>query len=168
MTQDLVSSAPGIYTAFLGLAQTAGAVQTPAVAVFAFELGQYEPGSYLTVHAIENHEWSPETIGTFSQTEGYDIVGCATVFSGDSPNTNPSVATTVLSQTYSLFQACVMTPVMSNRTMPILGTTGPSPYQMLPGFARYTGGLGNIGGSPAGWAGVLEFSFHFDAYISPG
>ena len=167
MTQDLVSSAPGVYSAFLALVQNAAAVQNPAPAVFAFELGEYEPGSYVTVHAIENHEWAPETIGTFSQTEGYDIVGCATVYSGDSPATNPSVATTVLNQTYSLFQSCVMTPVMSNRTMPILGTTGPSPYQMLPGYARYTASPASMGGNPAGWAGVLEFSFHFDAYITP-
>lgn len=167
MTQDLVSSAPGIWTALLSLVQTAAAAQTPAVQVFPYELAQYEPASYVIVGGIEHHKWAPESLGSFTQEEHYDIVGCATVFTGDSPGMNPNVVTTVLSQTYSLFQACVMTPVMSNRDMPIFGTTGPSPFQMLPGYTRYTAGVADIGGGADGWYGQIEWSFHFDAFITP-
>ena len=166
MSQDLVSTAPGMFSALLSLVQNAAAGLNPAPAVFAFELGEYVPGSYVTVHAIENQQWEPAYLGPFSQYEHYDIAGCATVYSGDSPNTNPSVATTVLNDTYSLFQSCVMVPAMSNRTIPILG--GPSNVtDMLPGFTRYTAGPGVVGGAQSGWAGVLEFSFHFDATVTP-
>lgn len=166
MPQDLVSTAPGVYSALLGLVQAAAVAQSPPVSVFAFELGQYEPGSYVTVHAIENHQWDPETIGTFSQREGYDVCGCATVFTGDSPATNAPVATTILAQTYALFQALVMTPAMSNRVIPILGAST-DVFQMLPGFSRYSAGPGNMAGGEAGWVGILEWSFHFDALVTP-
>lgn len=163
---DLVSTAPGIYTALLGLVQTAAAGQSPAVSVFAFEIGQYEPATYITVHAIENQSWEWAYLGTYTQYEEYDIVGCASVYSGESPNTNPSVATTVMNQTYNLFQAAVMTPVMSNRTIPILG--GPSNViEMTPNFSRYTAGLGDMGGQPAGWVGCIDWSFHFRANVTP-
>lgn len=163
---DLVSTVPAVYDALLGLVHAAAAAQNPQPGVFAFELGEFEPGSYITVHAIENHQWSPESMGSFSQEEHYDICGTATVFTGSSPNTDPTVATSILVATYTLFQACVMTPLMSNRTMPILGAT-PSPYQMLPGYTRYTAGVGTVGDRPSGWFGLLEWSFHFDAYITP-
>lgn len=167
MPQDLVSSVPGVYEALLTLVEAAGAAQKPApVNVFPFELGTYEPGSYVTVEGVENHEFEWETIGVFSQIEHYDLVGKATVFTGDTV-TSGTVATDVLMQTYGLFQACVMTPVMSNRTMPLLGTTGPSPYLMLPGYARYSGEPGFVDGKPAGWVGMLQWCFHFDAFLTP-
>lgn len=162
---DLVSTAPGVYTALLALVQTAAAAQNPAVQVFPFELGTYEPGSYVTVHAIENQTWTPETLGTFSQLEHYDICGSATVFTGDSPATNANVATQTLAAAYSLFQACVMTPVMSNRTEPIFGVSN-GPYQVLPAWSRYVAGLG-VEGGPAGWFGMVQWGFHFDAYVTP-
>jgi hypothetical protein len=166
VTQDLVSTAPGVYTALLGLVQTAAAAQTPAVASFAFELGSYEPGSYVNVHAIENQNWDWAYLGTFTQYEEFDITGCATVYSGDSPFTNPSVATTVLNQTYTLMQACVMTPLMSNRTIPILG--GPSNViEMTPNFSRYQAGPGEMVGGVSGWYGLIDWSFHFRANVTP-
>jgi hypothetical protein len=166
VSQDLVSTAPGVYTALLGLVEAAGAAQSPAVSVFAFEVGQYEPATYTTVHAIENQTWEWAYLGTYTQCEEYDVCGCTAVYSGDSPNTNPSVATTVLNQTYSLFQALVMTPAMSNRTIPILG--GPANViEMTPNYSRYTAGLGNVGGAPAGWSGEIEWSFHFKANVTP-
>lgn len=166
MTQDLVSTAPGIFIALLGLVQTAGAAQNPAVSVFAFELGQYQPATYVTIHAIENHHWEWAYIDTFTQYEEYDVVGCASVYSGDSPFTTPSVASTVMTQTYNLFQACVMTPVMSNRTIPVLG--GPANViEMTPNDSGYTAGLGDVGGSQTGWAGEIPFSFHFRANVTP-
>lgn len=167
MTQDLVSTAPTTYTAMLGLIETAAAAQNPAVSVFAFELGQYEPGSYIMLHQIANHSWTVETLGSFTQLEHYDICGKVTVFSGDSPATNPSVATTVMSSTYTLFQATVMTPMMSNRTIPILGGSR-QVYQMMPTMSQYTAGLGEIADQPAGWVGMIDFYYHFDAYITPG
>lgn len=166
MTQDLVSTAPGVYTALLGLVQAAAAAQTPAVTVFAFEIGQYEPATYTTVHAIENQTWDWAYLGTYTQYETFDIAGCTAVYSGDSPNTNPSVASTVLNATYQLFQATVMTPVMSNRTIPILG--GPSNViEMTPNYSRYTAGPGNMGESQAGWSGEIEWSFAFKANVTP-
>jgi hypothetical protein len=165
MTQDLVSTAPGVWIALLGLVEAAAAAQTPAVSVFPYELAEYEPASYVIVGDILNHGWVPESLGTFSQVESYDIVGAATVFSGDSPGLKPSVVSTVLSATYSLFQACVMTPLMSNRTIPILGAT-PSPYQMLPGFARYSAGVGDVGGTE-GWYGRIDWAFSFEAFVTP-
>ena len=166
MSQDLVSTAPSVYTALLGLVKTAAAAQNPAVSVFAFELGEYEPGSYVTVHAIENQQWDWAYLGTFTQYEEFDICGCATVFTGDSPATNSTVATSTMTSTYSLFQNCVMTPAMSNRTIPILG--GPANViEMVPGFTRYTAGPSSIGGQMAGWAGVIEWAFHFKANVTP-
>jgi hypothetical protein len=166
MTQDLVSTAPGVYAALLGLVEAAAAAQTPAVSVFSFEMGQYQPATYTTVHAIENQTWDWAYLGTFTQCEEYDICGCTAVYSGDSPNTNPSVASTVLTATYNLFQATVMTPAMSNRTIPILG--GPeNVFEMTPNYSRYTAGLGNVGGEEAGWSGEIEWSFHFRANVTP-
>lgn len=163
---DLVSTAPGVYTALLGLVEAAAAAQSPAVSVFAFEVGQYEPATYITVHAIEDQTWEWAYLGTFTQYEEFDIAGCVSVYSGDSPNTNPSVATTVLNETYSLFQACVMTPAMSNRTIPILG--GPSNViEMTPNHSRYAANLGDVGGSPSGWVGSIDWSFHFKANVTP-
>lgn len=167
MPQDLISSAPGVYTALYNLLTAAGAAQNPAVPVFGFELTEWEPGTYVIVNGIENHKFDPESMGTFSQLENYDITGVATVFTGSSVTDDPTVTTDILSQTYAAFQSVVMTPIMSNRMMPILGTTGPTPYQMLPGDARYTGTVGNLAGGPGGWVGTLEWSYHFSAYLTP-
>jgi hypothetical protein len=168
MTQDLVSSVPGVYTALLGLIQSAAAATVPPTLVFPFELGQYEPGSYVTVHEIAGPEYVWESIGFFTQRETFEIRGCVTVFSGSSVTDGSTVVTDVLAQTMSLFQTCVMTPVMSNRDMPILGTTGPSPFLMLPGpRMQYHGEVGLIGGNPGGWVGVYDWSFQFEALITP-
>lgn len=166
MSQNLVSSVPGIFSALLGLLQTAAAQQTPPVQVFPFAVGPYEPASYVTLHATENHTFEWAYLGTFSQYEHYDIVGAASVFTGDSV-TSGTVATDILNQTYALFQAVVMTPVMSNRDMPIFQTSGPSPYEMLPERAQYSAAPGEIGGNPGGWVGCIDFSYHFDAVITP-
>lgn len=165
---DLVSTAPAIYEAFLKLVEEAAEGLSPQPAVFPFELGQYEPGSYITVHEIANHEWEWETIGAFTQKERYEVCGCATVYSGDSPATNKTLATAVMSETYSLFNTCVMTPLMSHRTVPLLGVTGVSPYLMLPYYGRYEAHPGSADGGQAGWCGVLNWSYHFEALVTPG
>jgi hypothetical protein len=167
MGQDLVSSVPGVFAALLGLVCTAAAEQSPSVSVFAFELGQHEPGSYVMVHEIKGPRYEWENIGPFSQKEMYSIHGKATVFSGDSVATNETLAVDVLDETFALMQACVMTPVMSNRDMPILGTTGPTPYLMLPVESQYDAAPGVIGGGPGGWCGVLDWGFSFEAIITP-
>lgn len=166
MTQDLVSSAPGIYQALLALIRTAAAAQNPPISVFPFESGPSEPGSYVSLHAIENHHWEWAYIGSFTQYEHYDIVGVATVFTGNSV-INGTVATDIMTQTYNLFQTVVMTPVMSNRNEPIFQTTGPTPYLMLPERAQYNGEPGIVDGQPAGWVGTVEFCYHFDATNTP-
>lgn len=162
-----VSSAPGIYVALLGLIQEAGAAQFPAVDVEAFALGQYEPGDYVEVLQIENHVWEMETI-SYSGKEHYDIAGIATHFTGTGIKDSATVGTDVLSATYDLFNTIVMSTLITNRNEPTFGTTGPSPYQAIPGFTRYTGGQGmNKAGQPWGFMGVIEWSWHFDAYIVP-
>ena len=102
MTQDLVSSVPGIYTALLSQIQAAAAAQNPPVNVFPFEIGQYEPGSYVTVERIAGpsgsgagpvYEW--EAIGSFAQKEKYTVCGKATVATGDSV-TSGTVAIDIL------------------------------------------------------------------------
>jgi len=166
-TQDLISSAPGIYAAFLKLVGEAAAGQATPVSVFPFELSQYEPKSYIILSKIENHQFEWKSIGVFAQKERYEIVGKTTVFTGDSPAVNQKLATKVLAETYALFQACVMTPAMSNRNMPILDTEGPTPYLMLPSYARYDAAPGEMGGGPAGWCGVLDWGFSFEAILTP-
>ena len=179
---DLVSSVPGVFDALLGLVQSAAAgvsnpvpnAPDPAVYVYPFELGEYAPGAYVTIHGItgpqgsgEGPQYNWESIGGFSQKELFGINGAVTVFAGDSPTNNASIPVQVLGWCMSLFQACVMTPVMSNRNMPILGTTGPSPYLMLPAQMGYSGGPGAVGDGFAGWAGVYSWSFHFESIITP-
>lgn len=179
---DLVSSVPGVFDALLGLVQTAAAGQSnpvpnapdPKVYVYPFELGEYVPGAYVTIHGITGpkgsgpgpvYEW--ESIGSFAQREIFGIKGNVTVFTGDSPTNNASVSTQVLGWCLSLFQSCVMTPVMSNRNMPLLGTTGPSPFLMLPARMGYSAGPGTIGKGLGGWAGEYSWSFHFESVVTP-
>ena len=179
---DLVSSVPGIFDALLGLVQTAAAGATnpvpnapdPKVYVYPCAIGDYVPGAYVTVEAItgpmgsgQGPQYHWETIGSFSQKEIFGIKGRVVVFSGDAPTNNPMIATQVLGWCFSLFQQCVMTPVMSNRNMPFLGTAGPSPYLMLPARMGYAGGPGVIGGAEAGWDGTYDWSFHFESVITP-
>lgn len=179
---DLVSSVPGVWDALLGLVQTAAlAVSNPVpgspdstVYVFPFALGEYAPGAYVTIHGItgpqgvgQGPQYKWEAIGDFSQREIFGINGAVTVFSGDSPTNNPTISTQVLGWCISLFQSCVMTPVMSNRNMPILGTTGPSPFLMLPARMGYSSGPGTVGDGAAGWSGVFSWSFHFESVITP-
>ena len=135
--------------------------------MFSFALGQYEPAGYVLIREIKQEPYEWESIGFFAQKERYDVCGEVSVFSRDSPATNPAVVETVLKETYSLFQKCVMTPVMSNRDMPILGTTGPSPYLMLPWESQPDFGVAEMDGGQAGWYGKVDWSFHFEAMLTP-
>lgn len=167
---DLVSSAPGVFEAMLSLVEAAAAADEADILVMPFELAQFEPANYVMLSGIERHQYTWESIGSFSQIEKYDIAGKVTQFTGSAPTPNDmSISATVLSDVYSIFDTCVMTPVITNRTMPILGYSGPGngPYLMLPGFVRYTAGPGYIGGAQGGWQGTIDFSFHFEALITP-
>ena len=168
MTQSFVSSVPGIHSALLGLIGTAAAAQpAPQPSVFDFALAQYEPAAYVVVESIDDLRYEWESIGSFAQKETYSISGFVTVFTGDTLANQAGVTTTVLAQTQALLQACVLTPVFSNRTMPLLGTAGPSPYVMLPGRFAYSFGPGEMADGPAGWAGRIDWSFDFEAVITP-
>jgi hypothetical protein len=165
---DLVLSAPGIFQALYNLINEAAAGLNPSVPAFPFALNQAEPPAYVLVRSIENHRIKWVGIGLFQQEETYDITGIATVFSGSATPDDLTVTTDVMDQTFSLFQSAVMTPVMTNRqTTPLLGTTGPSPNWVLPGFASYSAAPAEIGGAPGGWAGVIEWSFSFSALLTP-
>ena len=59
-----------------------------------------------------------------------------------------------------------MTPAMSNRTIPILGGST-NVLEMLPGYSRYTAGPGEMVGGETGWYGLIEWSFHFKANVTP-
>ncbi len=167
MTQTFISSVPGIFQALQALITKAGEQQSPQIPVFAFQLGEYEPAGYVLIREIKQDPYSWAHIGSFTQTESYDICGEVTVFAGDSPFTNPGLVKTVMDETYALLQTCVMTPVFSNRDEPILGTTGPTPYLMVPSEAQPTFGPADMAGGAAGWCGQIEWGFHFEAQISP-
>lgn len=164
---DLISSVPGVYERLAALIAEAGEAQDPQIPLFQFALGEYEPAGYVLITEIRQDPYEWESIGSFSQKEKYDICGEASTFTGDSPNTNPAVVQQTIETLYTMFQACVMTPVMSNRTMPILGTSGPSPYLMLPWESQPTFGVADMAGGQAGWYGKIDWSFHFEAVLTP-
>ena len=172
MSQDLVSSVPGIFTALVGLIQTAAALEANPTSVAVWELGNYVTPQYILIEGFTGPSYDWETIGAFSQYETYSVTGSVRVWTGESPYGESNLATVplqVLSDTYGLFQRCVMTPVMSNRVMPLLNTTGPSPLLMVPGHNfNYEHGPGvNKDGQPWGWQGLYSWSFDFRALLTP-
>lgn len=163
---NLVSSVPATFSSLLSLIQEAGDTQSPAVPVFGFALAQAEPASYVLLNGVENHNYMPETLGNFGQQETYDITGIASVFSGSASPDDPTVTTDVMTETYALFEAVVMAPVVTNRLTIAPGGIG-QPWRVLPGPVRYSSGPGIVGGGTGGWAGLIEFTFHFAAQIFP-
>ena len=167
---DIVSTAPYVYSALVGLVKEACEAREQPTAFFDFELAQFEPAQYTIVTGIPGHQWEWESIGAFQQKEFYVIAGYSTIFSGDNPATNYTLALEMMQETYSLFQATVMVPLMSNRTVPILGHTHPQPgsvYRMLPGTTAYDSGVGSVDGAPAGWQSRLDWTFEFAAMVNP-
>lgn len=168
---DLLTTAPGTFANLYSLATEAANELNPSPMVFPFELNQYEPGSYVMISGIRGPEISWENIGTFSQIERFSIYGKATVYTGLSLTDDPTVAVSVLSDTYTLFQQVIMTPIMSNRFVPILGAipgfADGTMYSVLPAYTRYEGMPGNIAGGQNGWSGVVDWAFNFEAYITP-
>ncbi len=167
MTQDLISSVPGIYTALFNLISAAAAQQATPVQVYPFEVGVNEPAQYIQLHKIIGPRYEWESIGFFQQKELYEIVGMVSVFSGTSPGEDPTIAVEQLQTAFALLQSCVMTPVFSNRTMPLLGTTGPSPLSVLPTVADVDASPGDISGVPTGWQTDITFGFSFEAVLTP-
>lgn len=170
---DVILTAPGIFSAGLGLIQTAAAsYSSPPPAVFPFELGQYEPASYITVHDISPVELVAEDT-SYGFQEHYDLEGECVYWTGTGVADSPTVTTDAMTATWNLYQACVMTPLVGSRTIPILGynatTSGaPGPYQMLLKAATYTGQVGmNADGEPWGWTGIIKWAYHFDALLHP-
>lgn len=167
---SLISSAPAAWAALLGFVQTLAAAQNPAPTVFPAELFQYEPGSYIIVNGVSNHQFNWEAMG-YEFIETYMIDGLCTVFTGSTELDSSGISATVMQETYDLFSNCVMTAVVDNRGgngIPVLGITSPQPvYEIQPGFAQYTHGPGNMGGAQAGWQGVLRWSYTLKAYLSP-
>jgi hypothetical protein len=168
MTQTLISSVPGIYTALLGLVTEAAEEEAnPQVTVFPFELDQYEPAAYIVLSEIRGPRYEWESFEPFfAQKEFYSIHGKVIVFTGDSGTIRPEVVTNALVSTFDIFQQCVMSPIMSNRNEPMLGTTGPSPYLMLPEETSYEAGVGKIAGTPGGWDSILDWAFRFEALLT--
>jgi hypothetical protein len=160
------SSVPGIYEGLLNLIRKAAAEQSKPVSVFEFELAQYEPAAYVIVGPIKGPQYEWESI-PLQMREVFDIHGKATVFTGENPGTNPTVAVEVLTQTFAAFQSCVMTPALENRGAPTFGTSGPAAQIVLPLEASYEAGLDVIAGQPGGWGGVVEWAIHFEAVLNP-
>jgi hypothetical protein len=154
----------------VGLLRESCAEQGKATTFFDYEVAWFEPARYTIVSGIPGHRWEWESLGAFQQKEYYSIAGYSTIFSGDNPATNTRLALEVLQETYALFQATVMTPLLSNRNAPVLGNTHPQPgavYLMLPGETAYVAGVGDIGGEPAGWQSRLDWTFEFSALVNP-
>lgn len=166
MAMKLVSSVPGIWQAAMSLLTTQGAAQSPAVKVFPFELGQYEPGSYVLLHEAKNLKLLPED--PYSLRESYDIAGYVTYWTGTgiSGADYSGVTLSVLQQTYDIFTNVVTEALISNRTLPLWGTTGPTPFQFFFTKGEYVGAPGHTqDGAPWGWEGRLDFSIHVDALL---
>jgi hypothetical protein len=160
------SSVPGIYEALLALIRKTASEQSPEPSVFEFELAQWEPGAYVIVGPIRGprYDWHAFPL---QLEEEYEIQGKATVFSGDSPATNQTVAAEILTQTFELVSSCVMEPAIANRDSPTFGTSGPSAQVMFPVSASYSSGVEVIGGQPGGWGGVIDWALTFKAIITP-
>ena len=167
MAGAFVSSVPGIYEGLLALIREAAEEQSnPLVSVFPFELAQYEPQAYILVGPIKGprYDWHAHP----SQLEEtYEIQGRVTVFSGDSPDTNPTLATEILTQCFAILGSCVMGPAIANRDAPTFGTSGPNAQVMFPIGADYEAGLEIIAGQPGGWGGVIDWALTFKAIINP-
>jgi hypothetical protein len=167
MSEDLVLTAPLIWNAVFSTITNIGLAQNPVIPVFPYEIGQYEPGTYVIVKDIENLKVAPETLGYFSMIESYDITGYVSVFTGSSPSEfDTSPATSTLTNCFNAFYTMVMTPMMSNRSMPMFGVL-PTPNNFYLNEFTYTAGPGSIAGGAAGWEGTLEWSFHYEAFITP-
>lgn len=160
------SSVPGIYEGLLKLIREAAEEQSKPVSVFPFELAQFEPARYVIVGEIKGPEYEWESI-PMQMRETYDILGKATVFSGDSAATNPTLATEILSETFALLLGCVWTPALANRGYPTFGVTTPPVQIVLPLEAKYDAGLDVIAGQPGGWGGVIEWGLHFEVILNP-
>jgi hypothetical protein len=162
----LISTAPTVYAALLGLIQQAALQYLPPIQVFPAELLEYQPGSYIIVGSVENHQFDPEAT-QYTFLEHYDINGLCTVFAGD---VGGESASDIMTATYNLFTNIVGATVVEHRGgngIPVLGITSyPSPYEIKFGYARYIGSPGNIGGAQAGWQGTINWSFALSAYLS--
>lgn len=166
MAQDLVSSVPGIYEALLKLIEEA-ASEKPNVYVFPWELKQYEPATYIIVGGIKGPRFEWHAI-PFQQEEHYEIHGKVSVFVGEQDSPDVKLAVNAMNEVWSVFDSCVMSQVVSNRTAPFLKTTGPTPQIMLPQEAEFTAGVGVIANGPGGWVANIDWSFEFATILTPG
>jgi hypothetical protein len=164
--QTLASSVPGIYTAFYSLVSAAANEETQ-VAVMPFELAQYEPAAYIVIGGIKGPRYEWESIGYYAQKEIYTIFGFVSVFLGGATPTAPETVAASVAETFGIFERCVMQQVITNRDEPILGTTGPSPYLVLPEEVDFAAGVGLIDGGPGGWQTQLDWVFRFEALLTP-
>ena len=160
---NLTSTVPFAFNALYNLMNTAGLAQNPPVTVLNQEVVQYEPGSYVLLEGVENHLFNIAALGSYAHEEVYDIHGIATYLQGD---VDPA---TVITKTWAIYQAVVMTPVVSNRGANgqyVLGLTANEPAWIVPQEARYTSSPGDFGGGMAGFQGMIEFRFSLKARIT--
>lgn len=164
LAQTLQSSVPGIYEAMFNVIGEAAGEQEREVRVFPYELKQYEPAAYVLIKDIKGPRYEWESIGYYAQREIYSIHGRVSLFSGDA---GIAVAIKAMKETFAVFTACVMNPIISGRDEPMLGTTGPSPQILLPEDAEFNAGVGIVGTGPGGWETTLDWGFHFEAVLTP-
>jgi hypothetical protein len=171
---NLSSSVAGAFDALYNLLVTAGNAQTPKVPVFAQELVQYEPGSYVCLGVtpsgrkpVENHRYEPAALGSFAFYEDYEFHGYATYLAGD---VDPE---TVLSKTWTVYQNVVMqTAVTYSGSFPsgggqILGSAAPTTLEwFIPLETEYAGYPGQFGAGQGGFQGVVEFGFALRARLT--
>jgi len=170
---NLTTTQPAAFDALLALLQTAGAAQSPPVAVMDTEITQYQPGSYVIVEALEEQNFDPAALGSFAFYEEYEICGRTTVFQGVG---DPATATkAVRDQTFAVHQAVVHATVIANSGAistgggQVLGSQAPTELEwIVPTYARYSSTPGAFGEGQAGLQGTIDWRYMLHARLTVG
>ena len=169
---NLTTTQPAAFDALLALLQTAGAAQSPPVAVLDSQVTQYEPGPYVILEAVEQDGFDPAALGSFAFYEEYELCGITTVLQGMG---DPATTTkAVRDATFATHQAVVQSTVVANSGSvatgggPVLGSQAPSQLEwIVPSFARYSSSPGEFGGGQGGFQGTIEWRYRVHARITP-
>lgn len=167
----LTSTAPYVWEAFVKKAEEASNALAHPVPIFQFQVGQYQPSAgYVEFAEIADHRWEWENLGVYTQNEFYEIIGTVTVATERTPNNEPKVVHEIMQETYTLFNAVIVTPGITERNAPVLGNEYPveaAVWRTLPTRAHYSSGIGEIAGEPGGFYGQINWGWEFAAYITP-
>lgn len=170
---NLTSTVPGAFNALYNLLATAGNGQSPSIPVFHSEVmrDQQLQNGYVLLEQVENHRMTPAALGSYAFYETYDFCGCVVFYQGGPDLV--TMAETVLSQTWSIYQNVVVTTVINNAGVPaygggpVLGSAAPAALEVIvPAVAAYTGGPGQMEGGASGFIGEVSFRYSLKARIT--